>query len=108
ASGGADEHGELAFVNGDPAATGQTTSRIGTFDAPATGNWDIFHTVPLRNSAGLTSVRLGGLTTLRFTTLPGNLDYNYLAFVKADVQFITPSVASVDPRADSDYARAAK
>ncbi|MCI0746500.1 MAG: Ig-like domain-containing protein [Verrucomicrobia subdivision 3 bacterium] len=108
-SGGANENAELARITSDPTATGQTKEVIGTFNSPPTGNWDVFHTVPLRDGAGnLVSVRLGGVTTLRFTVLPGNLDYNYLAFVKADVQVVTPTVASVEPRPDSDYARVPK
>src|SRR5262249_52978716 len=98
---------ELAFITSNPASPNQTKSAIGNFSSPPTGNWDVFHTVPLKDSQGkLVNVRLGGLTTLRFTTGPGNLDFNYLAFVKADLQLVTPSVASVEPRADSDYARA--
>ncbi|HXJ57315.1 MAG TPA: carbohydrate-binding protein [Verrucomicrobiae bacterium] len=107
ASGGADENAELAVITSNPASPNQTKAPIGNFSSPPTGNWDVFHTVPLKNNAGnLASVRLGGLTTLRFTTGPGNLDFNYLAFVRADVQLLTPTVASVEPRADSDYARA--
>ncbi len=108
-SGGLPESAELSLVTSNPTQPGQTTSRLGGFNAPATGNWDIFHTVPLLDASGnLASVRLGGLQTLRFTTLPGNFDYNYLALVKADVQVVTPTIASVSPAQNSDYARAAK
>jgi hypothetical protein len=108
-SGGGPENAELAVITSNPAQPGQSKSPVGNFSSPATGNWDIFHTVPLRDSAGnLSSVRLSGLTTLRFTTGPGNLDFNYLAFVEADVQVLTPTVASTEPRPNSDYARAPK
>ena len=54
---------------------GQTKEVLGQFNSPATANWDIFHTVPLRDGSGeLASVKLSGLTTLRFTVLPGNLE----------------------------------
>jgi len=106
ASGGSPESGELARITSDPTQPNQTKEVIGQFNSPATGNWDIFHTVPLRDASGaLVNVRLGGLTTLRFTILPGNLDFNYMAFVKADVQFITPTVQTVEPLPNSDYAR---
>jgi hypothetical protein len=108
-SGGGPENAELARITSDPTMPGQTKEPIGNFSSPATGNWDAFHTVPLRDGAGnLVSVRLGGLTTLRFTVGPGNLDVNYLAFVESDVQTLTPTVAAVEPRPGSDYARAPK
>ena len=105
ASGGADEHADLSLVTSDPSQPGQTTQSIGQFNATATGNWDVFHTVQLKDVVGQpVSIRLSGVTTLRFTVLPGNLDVNYLAFVESDVQFIIPSI-TVEPRPNSDYAR---
>ena len=81
-SGGADEHSTLSMVTSDPAAPGQATSLLGAFDATATGSWDIFHTIPMRDNAGnLASVRLSGVTTLRYTTGAGNQDHNYIALV---------------------------
>jgi hypothetical protein len=106
ASGGAAESAELAIITSDPTLPNQTKQPIGTFNSPATGNWDVFHTVAMKDGAGnLASVRLSGLTTVRFSVLPGNLDVNYIAFVESDVQFITPTVTSAEPRPNSDYAR---
>ena len=98
ASGGADEHGKLDLVTSDPTAGDQTVEPLGNFDATATHNWDLFHSVPLRNSSGeLVSVRLNGSTTVRLTVLPGNIDINYLAFVPADLQVIKSTLVSAAP-----------
>ncbi|MBI1842027.1 MAG: hypothetical protein HYR88_14400, partial [Verrucomicrobia bacterium] len=98
ASGGSDEHARIDLVTSDPTAGDQTIEPLGNIDATATHNWDVFHTVPLRNDLGeLASVRLNGLTTIRFTVRPGNLDYNYIAFVPADVQVIKSTLVSAAP-----------
>src|SRR5688572_10458525 len=107
ASGGASMNAQLARIISDPTQPNQSTEVLGTFAAPPTGGWDLFQDVPLRDGmSNLASVRLSGLTTLRFTILPGNLDFNYLAFVRADPQELPVRVTSVDPPANSDYARA--
>ncbi len=108
-SGGNPESAELALITSDPTMPNQTKNVLGQFNSPATGNWDVFHFVPLRDGAGnLASVRLAGTNTFRFTVLPGNLDMNYLAFVEADDAFVEASILSVEPRADSSYARMPK
>ena len=84
-SGSNAENAELARINGGTTTTNQTKEVLGTFSSPPTGNWDIYHYVPLRDTAGnLVSVLLSGLNTFRFTVLPGSLDFDYLALVKAD------------------------
>ncbi len=105
-SGGAAEAVDFSRVTSDPTQPNQTTESIGEFRSPATGNWDVFHTVPLRNSAGeLLSLRLSGTNTFRLSHLPGNFDINYFAFVEADVTFVPARLLSTEPRADSAYAR---
>jgi hypothetical protein len=107
ASGGDSMNAELARIHGDHTGTNQTKEVLGTFASPPTGGWNAFHYVALRDGQGnVVSVRLDGLTTLRFTVLPGTLDFNYLVFVKADIQEAPTRVTSVEPRANSDYARA--
>ena len=108
-SGGADEHGELAVITSDPTQPNQTLKKVGNFDSPATGNWDVFHTIPMKDAAGnLASLRLSGLMTLRYTTGPGNQDVNYLSFVEAAVQVVLPTIGTVNPPNNSDSARAPK
>ena len=97
-SGGAAENAELALITTDPTAPDQEKTPLGQFNSPATGNWDLFHTIPLRDGQGnLASFRLSGEQTLRFTTLPGNLDVNWLALVPADIQIVGPSVTTLTP-----------
>lgn len=109
ASGGASENATFSRVTSDPTLPDQTTDKLGSFNSPATGNWDIFHNVPLKNELGeVASIRLSGVETLRVTVDPGNLDFNYLAFVPADEQFVGPKVIAMNPAPNSDYARAAK
>lgn len=109
ASGGASEVASFGRVTSDPTQPEQTVVELGQFNSPPTGNWDVFHFVPLKNSQGeLASIRLAGTETLRWTMLPGAIDFNYLALVPADIQVVGPSVTSIEPLADSDYARAAK
>jgi internalin A len=84
-SGGVDMHAQLDEVTSGAATPTQTTAKLGTFDAPATGGWDTFTFVPLKTAAGnLARVHLSGERTVRWTKLPGNADINYLAFIPAD------------------------
>jgi hypothetical protein len=106
ASGGAAEAVEFARITSDPTLPDQAKEVIGEFRSPATGSWDAFHTVPLRNAANeLVSIRLTGTNTFRVSHLPGNFDINYFAFVEADIPFIPARLQSFDPPAGSDYAR---
>jgi hypothetical protein len=46
----------------------------------ATAGWENFALFPITDEAGQSIVvKLGGLTTLRWTTLPGNHDIDFLA-----------------------------
>lgn len=104
-SGGGNEGARLDRVTSDPAQPNQTVDFVGNFNSPPTGNWDTFHFVPLRDAAGtLVNIRLGGLQTLRYTKMPVDSDINYLAFVKADIEFIPPQLQSATPAPDSQNA----
>ena len=99
ASGGAAESARLDLVTSDASLPDQTTTKLGEFNAPATGGWDLWHLVPLKDPAGNDAVvKLKGPQTVRFTTLPGNLDFDYLAFVPQDVPLsLPPFVSSTVP-----------
>ena len=85
ASGGADMAAQLDAVIAGAGTTSQTTTKLGEFHAPATGSYDLFTFVPLLDaSSNLVTVHLEGQTTLRFTVLPGALDFDYLAFKATD------------------------
>lgn len=73
---------ELAQVTSGHGTPNQTTLKLGAFRSAEPGGWDNFIFVPLTDDDGqAVRVSLGGLTTLRFTVLPGSLDFDYLAFV---------------------------
>ncbi|HEX7860980.1 MAG TPA: hypothetical protein VF773_11670 [Verrucomicrobiae bacterium] len=70
-----------------PAATNetQTLTRLGTFNAPPTGSWDVYQLIPMKNANGdLSIVNLGGVQTLRYTVGFDGGDISYLMFVPAD------------------------
>jgi hypothetical protein len=98
ASGGAAMHAEMDEVTSGAGTSTQTTSKLGEFVGPATGGWDTFVIVPLTDdSGGLAPVNLGGQRTLRFTTLPGNLDIDYLALkrlVGPPPEFRPPNISA--------------
>ncbi len=86
-SGGADIAAQLDEVTAGASTPQQTTVKLGQFQAPATGSWANYIWVPLRDSAGeLARVSLGGERTLRFTTLPGNLNFDYLMLKPAGAE----------------------
>lgn len=96
ASGGSDEAAELAQITSSATTATQTKKALGTFKAAATGGWDTWHIVQLKDdSSNPVQVTLGGETTLRFTVLPGNLDFDYLAFVPAPVVGTGPKFSAV-------------
>lgn len=83
ASGSGSEAARLDEVTlGSAASVNQSLRKLGEFRSPASGGWDTFHFVPLRDTAGtVAKVSLGGRRSVRFTILPGSLDFDYLAFV---------------------------
>ena len=81
---------ELAQVTAGQGTVEQSTVKLGEFRSPPPGNpnsWDNFVFVPLTGEDGQpVRVNFGGVTTLRFTTLPGNHDFDYLALVPAGTE----------------------
>jgi hypothetical protein len=93
-SGGGDMHAELDQVTGTANTINQTATKLGNFDAPTTGNWQVYSLVPLRDATNNpVQLSLNGTTTLRFAVLPGNLNFDYLAFLP--VGGVTPTGAKL-------------
>jgi hypothetical protein len=85
----------LSLVTSDPTQAGQTTTtNIGTFVVPSTGNWQSYAWTPLTSAGVLQPVTLGGVQTLRFTTADG-YNVNYYAFFPANTNL--PSIQNVYP-----------
>lgn len=66
----------LDLVTSDPAVTGQTTTRLGSFNGAATGGWGRNELVPMKNAQGaIATLPFGGTQTLRFFSESGDFDY---------------------------------
>jgi hypothetical protein len=70
----------LQYVTSGWGTSNQTTVNLGSFSIPATGAWQTYTWVPLKDSDGnLAVVSLGGTSTLRLTDGGANLNYLLLA-----------------------------
>lgn len=85
----------LSLVTSDRSQPNQTTTALGTFSFPSTGNWQSYTWAPLKNGGGaLVQVTLGGVQTLRSTTVNG-YNVNYYAFFLANTNL--PTISGVYP-----------
>ncbi|HIL69040.1 MAG TPA: carbohydrate-binding protein, partial [Verrucomicrobia bacterium] len=88
-SGGADISVQLDLVTEGAGTDAQTLGKLGEFNGAATGNWDVFAPIQLADDSGNPAViSLGGVQTLRLTTLPGNMDVNFLKFTPKQALYI--------------------
>ncbi|HLX68525.1 MAG TPA: glycosyl hydrolase family 28-related protein, partial [Verrucomicrobiae bacterium] len=73
----------LSLVMSGQGTTNQTTTRLGTFAVPATGNWQAYTWVPLKNSSGnlVAVTNSGAIKTFRVTTDNGNYNANFYLLV---------------------------
>jgi hypothetical protein len=108
ASGGAAMSARFEEVTSGRGTPQQTLQKLGEFNAPASGGWDTFVPVPLKDDKGnLLALNLSGERTLRFTVQPGNLDFNYLLFVSAsagDLSTYLPPTNGAPPIGGKDLA----
>ena len=88
--------GGLERVESDPTQLGQTTTVLGTFNAPGSGGWGRNNYVEMKDASGNTAlVRISGATTLRFTH--GSGDFDHFILVPSGVDKLRPNVVSVSP-----------
>ena len=79
---GVSDSASLSLVTGGEGTTSQTTTRLGTFAVPGTGNWQTYAWVPLLNSGNLvTLTNSGAVTTYRVTTDSGSYNANFYLLV---------------------------
>ena len=85
----------LREVTGGWGASNQTTVNLGSFTIPATGAWQTYAWVPLKDGSGnLSVVTLNGSTnTLRLTD--GGANLNFLMLTPALVLSAAPSGGSI-------------
>jgi hypothetical protein len=78
-NGSSSDSASLSVVTSGLGTTNQTTTKMGTFSVPGTGNWQTYTWVPLLNTNG-SPVQLtttGTAETLRVTTDNGNYNANF-------------------------------
>ena len=97
-SGGAAINNTLSIVTGDATAEDQSVEVQGSFKGGPTACWDCMEFFPLRDDDGqISRVKLGGESTVRLTKVAGNMDANYMAFVKSAVQAPNEPLVTDDP-----------
>jgi len=106
APGIANDVASLYLVTGGFGTTSQTTTKLGSFNAPYTGGWgdgQTFAWGPLVNAGGnLAQVVLTGTTnTLRIAVDNGNYNVNFYALVPADTS--TPVISNFSPSGASIF-----
>lgn len=81
--GAAGESASLSVVTGGQMTTNQTTTKLGTFSVPSTGDWQAYTWVPLKDSGGnlVQVTNDGSVKTLRVTTDNGNYNANFYILV---------------------------
>src|SRR5262249_14744446 len=85
----------MSIVTSDPTQPNQTTSDIGTFTIPSTGNWQSYTWFPLKDAGGaLVQVSLNGTGTLRVTTVK-RYQANFDALFQATTNL--PTIHNVYP-----------
>jgi hypothetical protein len=86
----------LAQVTGGIGTSNQTTANLGTFTIPATGGWQAYTWVPLRDVAGnlVKFTGAGAQQTLRATS-SGGLNANFVMLIPANTN--QPIIANVYP-----------
>jgi autotransporter-associated beta strand protein len=81
---GVSDSASLSLVTGGQGTTNQTTTRLGTFAVPGTGNWQTYTWVPLLNSGSMAIItNSGAVTTYRMITDSGSYNANFFLFVPA-------------------------
>ena len=103
-SGGTASAAELGLVTSGAGTAVQSVQPLGEFHAPPTGAWEAFALVELKDASGApVQPLLGGLNTFRFTTLPGGLDFDYLALVPVPGTAVPKPAIVVGPQSLSVF-----
>jgi hypothetical protein len=85
----------LSRVTSDPTQPNQTTLNLGSFTIPATGGWQTYTWVPMRDLNGnLVKFTGGGLQTLRATS-SGGVNANFYALIPANTNL--PTIGNIYP-----------
>jgi hypothetical protein len=80
--------GTISLVTGGYQTTSQTLSQLGSFNVPATGNWQAYAWCPVLNAAGYPARFVGSndvIQTLRMNLVNANCNLNYYMLVPANL-----------------------
>ena len=85
----------MSLVTSGSGTTNQTTSQLGTFSVPNTGDWQVYTWVPLKtNSATFSTFAGGAVETLRARTDNSGYNVNFYMLVTTNIQapwIVTPA-----------------
>lgn len=85
-NGSSTDSASVSQVTSGFGTSSQTITRLGTFSVQASGGWQKYEWVPLKDVAGNLVQFVGGTTnTLRITTDNGNYNANFVLLMPADV-----------------------
>ncbi len=86
----------LAMVTSGRGTSSQTTTPLGTFSIPNTGDWQAYTWVPALDTNGnLVQFTGGGVKTLRVSTDNGNYNANFYLLIRADTN--SPVISQLSP-----------
>ncbi len=86
----------LSLVSSGRGTSSQTTTTLGTFTAPATGNWQVYSWAPVLDTNGnLVQFSGGSEETLRVTTDNGSYNANFYLLMPANVS--VPVITNLYP-----------
>jgi hypothetical protein len=104
-NGSTTDSASMSLVTSGFGTSSQTTTKLGTFSVPATGGWQKYTWVPLKDIAGNMVRFTGGSTnTLRFTTDNGSYNANFFLLMPADTSVkILPYVDNFQPDGSSMF-----
>ena len=92
----------MALVTSGRGTSSQTTTNLGTFSVPQTGNWQVYTWVPLEDANGnLALFSGGGVKTLRVSTDNGSYNANFYLLMTADLSF--PVITNLYPDGSSFF-----
>jgi autotransporter-associated beta strand protein len=95
--GPAGDSASLSVVTSGQGTTNQVTAKLGTFSVPATGDWQAYAWVPLRDGSGnlIKLTNNGSVKTLRVTTDNGNYNANFYILIPSYTPPASPPLTVV-------------
>ena len=101
-NGSTQDAANLSLVTNGRGTSSQTTTPLGTFSAPDTGNWQVYTWVPVLDANGnLVQFSGGSVETLRVTTDNGSYNANFYLLMPANLT--VPVITNLYPDGSSFF-----